>query len=175
MVIQGIGVVALVANLSVFQTNKRKNMILLGLCGCLLWAGHFFLLGALTGAALNTVAAVRFYVYYRTKPSKRNIWIMWFFIGVTILATALTWQGWISLLPFIGTASGVIAFWQKKTKYIRRLALVSSPPWLTYAIIVGSYPGIVVESLLLISNLTGQARFDFKKFQYRKLLRIGYR
>ena len=150
-------------------------MILLGLCGCLLWAGHFFLLDAFTGMALNLVAAVRFYVYYRTKPSKRNIWIMWFFIGITVLATALTWQGWISLLPLIGTASGVIAFWQKKTKHIRRLALISSPPWLAYAVIVGSYPGIVVESLLLISNLTGQARFDFKKIHYRKLLRVGYR
>lgn len=150
-------------------------MILLGLSGCLLWAGHFFLLEALTGSAMNLAAAVRFYVYYRTKPTERNRWIMWFFIGLTVLAIALTWQGWISLLPFIGTASGVIAFWQKKTKYIRRLALISSPPWFIYAAIVGSYPGMVVESLLLISNLTGQYRFDFKRFQYRKLLRIGYR
>ncbi len=150
-------------------------MILLGMCGCLLWAGHFFLLGALTGMAVNLVAAFRFYVYYQTKPTKRNIWIMWFFLGVTALATLLTWQGWISLLPFIGTASGVIAFWQKKTKYIRRLAMASPPPWLLYAILVGSYPGIAVESLLLASNLVGQARFDFNKFPYRKLLRIGIR
>lgn len=175
MIIQGIGVIALIANLSVFQTNKRQKMILFGLCGCLLWAMHFYLLGALTGMALNLVAAVRFYVYYRTKPTKSNIWIMWSFLGITALATILTWQGWISLLPFIGTASGVVAFWQTNTKYIRRLAMASPPPWLLYALMVGSYPGIVVESLLLLSNLVGQARFDFKKTDYRKLLRIPSR
>lgn len=144
---------------------------MLGMCGCLLWSGHFFLLGALTGAALNLVAAIRFYVYYRTKPLKRNTWIMWSFLCLTALITALTWQGMISLLPFIGTACGVIAFWQKKTKRIRRLALASSPPWLLYAVMVGSYPGIVVESLLIVSNLTGQYRFDFRSRLPSKLSR----
>ena len=79
----------------------------------------------------------------------------------------------ISLLPFIGTASGAIAFWQKKTKYIRRLALVSSPPWFTYNVIVGSYPGMVAEALLMSSNFIGQYRFDFKSALHRKLLRVA--
>ncbi|HEX5743837.1 MAG TPA: YgjV family protein [Candidatus Saccharimonadales bacterium] len=171
VLIQGIGVVALFANLSVFQTNTRKNMLLLGLCGCLLWATHFYLLGALTGAAVNLMAAGRFIVYFRVRPSKRNRWIMWSFIGLTALVTAFTWAGIVSLLPFLGTASGVIAFWQKNTKYIRRLALTSSPPWIIYAFAVGSYPGIITESLLMGSNLIGQYRFDFRSVFRNKALR----
>jgi hypothetical protein len=170
--IQGIGLVALLANLSVFQTNTRKNMLLLGLSGCLLWATHFYLLGAVTGSAVNLIAAMRFSVYYKTKPSSQNRWILWSFIGLTALATAFTWKGAISLLPFIGTASGVIAFWQKKPKYIRRLALISSPPWFIYAAIVGSYPGMIAETLLMSSNFIGQYRFDFKSV-FRKKLRLA--
>jgi hypothetical protein len=173
VIIQGIGLVALLLNLSVFQTNTRKNMLLLGLSACLLWTTHFYLLGAMTGSAMNLLAAGRFCVYYRVKPSKQNRWILWSFIGLTALATALTWKGMISLLPFIGTASGAIAFWQKKTKYIRRLALVSSPPWFTYNVIVGSYPGMVAEALLMSSNFIGQYRFDFKSALHRKLLRVA--
>lgn len=146
-------------------------MLLLGLSACLLWATHFYLLGAVTGSAMNLLAAVRFSVYYRTKPSKQNRWVMWFFVGLTALVTVLTWKGMISLLPFIGTACGVIAFWQVKTKYIRRLALISSPPWFIYGAIVGSYPGMAAEALLMGSNLIGQYRFDFRTVFRKKLLR----
>jgi hypothetical protein len=163
--------VALLFNLSVFQTNTRKNMLLLGLATCLLWTVHFYLLGAMTGSAMNLLAAARFCVYYRVKPAKQNRWMLWSFIGLTALATALTWKGLISLLPFIGTASMVIAFWQTNPKYIRRLALTSSPPWIIYGAVVGSYPVIVAETLLLGSNFIGQYRFDFKLASRRKLLR----
>ncbi len=146
-------------------------MLLLGLSGCLLWATHFYLLGAVTGSAVNLMAAVRFCVYYNIKPSGRNVWVMWSFIGLTALATVMTWRGAISLLPFIGTATGVVAFWQKKPKYIRRLALLSSPPWFIYAAIYGSYPGMVTEALLMGSNFVGQYRFDFRHVLHRKLLR----
>jgi len=148
-------------------------MLLLGLTACLLWSAHFYLLGAMTGSAMNLMAAGRFCVYYKVKPSKHNRWIMWTFMGLTALATAITWQGLISLLPFIGTASGVLAFWQKKTKYIRRLALVSSPPWFIYAAIVGSYPGMVAEAMLLGSNFIGQYRFDLRSALRRKALRAA--
>ena len=169
VIVQGIGLAALLLNLSVFQTNTRKNMLVLGLCGCILWATHFYLLGALTGAAVNLMAAGRFVVYSGVRPSRKNRWIMWSFLGLTAMVTAITWEGFISLLPFLGTASGVIAFWQKDTKLIRRLALTSSPPWIVYAFLVGSYPGIVTESLLMGSNLIGQARFDFKTLLRSKL------
>jgi len=171
VIIQGIGLIALLTNLSVFQTNTRKNMLMLGLLTCLLWATHFYLLGAMTGSAMNLLAAGRFYVYYRVKPSKQNHWISWLFVGLTALAAALTWQGMISLLPFIGTTSMVIAFWQTNPKYIRRLALASSPPWIIYGAIVGSYPVIVAEALLMSSNFIGQYRFDFNTALRRKLLR----
>jgi hypothetical protein len=143
-------------------------MLLLGLITCLLWTVHFYFLGATTGSAMSLVAAGRFCVYYRIKPSKHNRWISWLFVGITILATALTWQGMMSLLPFIGMTVLVVAFWQTNPKRIRRLALVSSPPWIIYGALVGSYPVIVAETLLLASNFIGQYRFDFNA-NFRKL------
>ncbi len=147
-------------------------MIALGVAVSLLWSTHFLLLGATTGAAMNLLSAGRGYVYYRVHPNKRNTWVLWLFVGLTAIATALTWQGMISLLPFAGSLSSVVAFWHRKPKMIRRLAFLSSPPWLTYNIIVGSYPGIVVEILLMASNLIGQYRFDLKHPVHHKLLRV---
>ena len=143
-------------------------MLLLGLITCVLWTVHFYLLEAATGAAMNLLAAGRFCVYYSIKPSNQNRWISWLFVGLTALATALTWQGAMSLLPFIGTTAMVIAFWQTKPKHIRRLSLASSPPWIIYGALVGSYPVIVTETLLLASNFIGQYRFDFNA-NFKKL------
>jgi len=146
-------------------------MLILGMSACLLWSAHFFLLGAVTGAAMNSLGTVRSYVYYRVKPTKRNRWILWSFIGIITILTALTWQGIISLLPFIASVLNLVAYWQKKPKHIRRLALASSPPWFIYNMISGSYPGMIVEVLLMISNLIGQYRFDLKTTYRNKLLR----
>jgi hypothetical protein len=143
-------------------------MLFLGLVTCVLWTVHFYFLGAATGAAMNLLAAGRFCVYYRIKPSKQNRWISWVFVGLTALAAALTWQGLISLLPFIGTTAMVIAFWQTNPKYIRRLSLASSPPWIIYGVLAGSYPVIVAESLLMSSIFIGQYRFDFNA-NFKKL------
>jgi len=54
---------------------------------------------------------------------------------------------------------------------MRRLGLLSSPPWFTYNFISGSYPGMVIEVLLVTSNLIGQYRFDLKPAFRNKLLR----
>jgi hypothetical protein len=162
------------SNKSVGIPNKhpKKNMLLLGLITCLLWAVRFYLLGALTGTAMNLLATGRLCVYYRIKPSKQNAWISWLFVGLTSLATALTWQGAMSLLPFIGTTCMVVAFWQTNPKITRRLALASSPPWIIYSALVGSYPVIVAETLLLGSNFIGQYRFDFNATFRKKLSRV---
>jgi len=163
LLIQIIGLAALLVAVLIFQVNNRKHMLILGVTASLLWTTHFLLLGALTASIMNFLGATRCYVYYKVKPSKDNLWIMWLFIVILAIAMIVTWAGPISLLPFAGSLFGVIAFWQKETKYIRRLALGSSPPWLIHNIIVGSYPGIIVEILLIVSNLIGQYRFDFKK------------
>ena len=144
-------------------------MLVLGMMASLLWSSHFFLLGALTGAAMNLLSTVRSYVYYKVKPTKKNRWVLWLFEALTVIATALTWAGLISLLPLVGSLFSVIAFWHKKPKIIRRLAIGSSPPWFVYNTIIGSYPGMAVEVLLVTSNLVGQYRFDFRPVIHRRV------
>lgn len=165
---QGIGLAALLIGTSVFQVNNRKTMLILGMSASLLWSVHYVLLAAPTGVAMNILGAGRGYIYYKIQPTKQNRWILWALLAVTMVATALTWQGMISLLALVGSSGNVIAYWQKKPKYIRRLALVSSPSWLTYNAISGSYPGVIAEILSITSNLIGQYRFDFRQAYRRK-------
>lgn len=173
VVVQGIGLAGLLIAVSTFQINKRKTMLILGMSACLLWSLHFLFLGAITGAAMNLIGAGRSYAFYRVRPSKRNRWVLWSFLGLLAAATVVTWQNTLSLLPFIASIFNEFAYWQKRPKNIRRLSLASSPLWFTYNMISGSYPGMAVEVMLMTSNLIGQYRFDFKHTYHHKLLRFA--
>lgn len=163
---------ALSVAVTIYQTNTRRSILLLSMTASLLWATHFFLLGAATGSAMNLLSATRAYTFLRVKPTKRNRWVMWSFAGLLVLAAGLTWQGALSLLPLTGSLFGVIGDWQRKPKMIRRMNFGSSPPWLIYNVISGSYPGVIVEILRMTSNLIGQYRFDIKPATRRRLTRV---
>jgi len=146
-------------------------MLKLGMVAAFIYSVHFLLLGAYTGAAMNLIGGARAYAFYRVEPDRRHVWILVIFIAIAAVSTYITWQGIISLLPLIASSMGGIALWHKKPKAIRRWALIVPPIWFAYSFLVGSYPGMVVESIMFTSNLVGEYRFDIdhKKHMRRKL------
>jgi len=46
---------------------------------------------------------------------------------------------------------------------IRRFALISPPLWFMYNVILGSYPGMIAEAVMFVSNMVGIYRFDILK------------
>lgn len=160
--IQLIGFIALGFTIALFQVNKRTMMLALQVCGSMLYTLHFLLLGATTGAAMNFIGGVRSFTFIRIGKN-RSLYILALFIAAFCLAVVLTWQGPKSLLPLAGMIFGTIALWQTKPSRIRLIMLAASPPWLIYNLISGSYPGMIVETLAITSNLIGIYRFDLLK------------
>lgn len=160
--IQFIGFVGLGVSFLVFQVNRRRSMLRVQIIALLIYSLHFFLLGAFTGAALNIVGATRNYLFDKLHEHKHSNWLPWIFIVVFSIATLLTWQGPLSLLPAIGMIGGTIAFWQSKPETMRLLALISPPAWLAYNLISGSYAGAIAEIIILSSTLLGIYRFDYR-------------
>jgi len=160
ILIQFVGFVAVGVSLWVFQINNRHTMLKLMVLSALLYATHFYFLGAYTGAAMNLLGAGRNIVFI--KSNNRTKWLPAGFIVLFVIATIITWQGPLSLLPLGGMIGGTLAFWQTNTSRIRRLALMSPPLWFTYNFISGSYPGMLIEVIMLSSNLIGTWRFDLR-------------
>jgi hypothetical protein len=158
--IQLIGFVGVLFGVISFQPKKRKNILRFQLLSNLFWVIHFFLLGAVTGAALNGAGALRAYLF--DKYNKRTSQSQWLLIGVISLMVALvllTWQGWISLLPMIGMIVATIGFWQRDEQRIRLFLLFASPWWLSYNALSGSYAGVVSEVLATTSILVALWRY----------------
>ena len=68
------------------------------------------------------------------------------------IITILTWEGWISLLPFGGTIASTVGGFSHNPRTIRMAGMFfNSPLWVVYDVIVGSWAGIVDEVVTEIS------------------------
>lgn len=165
IIAQIIGFIALLLLVIVFQKNNRKSMLRLMMVAALLYSVHFFILGALTGSALNLLNMFRSYVFASRddKQWAKYNWWLYVFIGAIIILGVTTWGGWYSILALTAVLVQTIAFWSTNTKFIRYISLLVPPCWFAYNYIVGSIPGMITEVMILSSLLVGIYRFDIQK------------
>ncbi len=168
MFIQALGSIALVFSLLVFQVNSRRRMLALHSGSSLFYAVHFFLLGGYSGAVVNFINALRNYSFYKIKPKKHHWLPPIFFIALYSFFVFVTWKDIYSILPLVGAFFGTLAFWQKNPRLIRIFSLLVAPPWFIYALLVGSVPMMISESIMFLSDLIGLIRYDYHpKFSLR--------
>lgn len=151
--IQLAGLAGLLLGAGSFQSKKRRRILGIQLASNCSWIIHYLLLGASTGAGLNVVGGLRAYAFSRYDQKHRPGWLLGAVIAAIFLATALTWQGWVSLLPAAGMTTATIGFWQRNTQHIRLIALCASPLWLVYGLLSGSYAAVAAEVLMVASLL----------------------
>ena len=159
-----VGVAALIVALTSFQMNVPKKMVLCQLISSTLFTIHFAMLGAVTGAAINIMSAVRAVIYAQT-DKKWAMHVAWtfVFVAISVLIAVFFWEGWISLLPVLGAVCYTISFRMKTSKMVRLVSLPSSPCWIIYNGIKGSLPGVITECYVIISIFVGMLRHDRKK------------
>ena len=162
---QSLGFLALLLVVLLYQYNERTRMQYFKMAAGFLFAAHFALLGAWTGSLMNFSIVLRSYIF---KKRTENAWAdhhgwLFLFLGILIMASLFTWEGYRSLLPLLGTGTVTVGFWMKNTKHIRLLTAIASPCWLIYGFLVHSYAGIATEILSLASVGVGIYRFDRKK------------
>lgn len=151
--------------LSAFQGKKRGTILMMQICGCMCFATHFALLGAFSGAIMNTISALRALVFYFRENKKWANSIVWLpvFIGVSLVMSIITWESWITILPMIGMVSTTFAQYSKKPMMVRLLTLPNCPCWLIYNGLSGSISGVITELLIAVSIIVGFLRHDVKR------------
>ncbi|MDH5657631.1 MAG: YgjV family protein [Spirochaetia bacterium] len=164
-IIQSIGFLALIFVVFSFQKNSRNFTLLTLLTASLLFASHFFLLEAYTGAALNLIAAGRAALFYfkEKHPALNRPIFMWLFVGIFSASGFYTYSHPVDILPVIAMNIECFALWNTNTKFIRYIFFTARPFWMTYNIYVLSWAGITAEVFLIVSLSSAIWRFDWKK------------
>ena len=156
---QVIGVFGVAACMLCFHGKNMKWVVRGKLIADILWAIHYFMLGATTGGITNVVCLCRELVYMNKdkKPFGSKWWLVFFLVlnwGLCIWK----WSGIYSILPAIATTFATYSFWQNSVKRTRCIALVNNALMFSYDIFVNSYSGLVCESLTAISVIDALIR-----------------
>lgn len=164
LIAQIIGLGGTALTIIAYQQNKRKNILGCMVLSATLFAIHYIILGAYTGAIMNILAATRSVVFMNNtkKWAKSKVWVVVFMIIYTVACIA-TWDKWYSVLPLIAMLLTTISNWFKSEKKIRFLTFPSSPCWLVYNILNNSVAGIITEIFVMSSLIIAIIRFDIKK------------
>lgn len=153
--VQSLAILGLLVWTISYHFNNRKTILLVQLASFVFWILHFVLLGAMVGAVLSAIAAIRLALFsFKTK----NNWIgspfvMAFFIIVSIVGTYLTFVGYWSVFALIGGIFAIVASGQDNENRIRKLFIPSHISWIVYDIFAGSYGGALSEGILAISAI----------------------
>jgi hypothetical protein len=113
------------------------------------------LLGHWTAVCLGLLAALRFTVSLFSTSKK----VMVIFIFATILLSAFTYEGLLSILACSGGCFGTAASFCKEDKKLRQLMLVGTSLWIIHNYLAGSPAAVLMEAIFIGSNLVGYFRY----------------
>lgn len=170
LVVDLIGLIALLSGLSSYAMRQRKTMLLVSSGSTLIWALYFLFKGAHTAAAVILVGAVRILVgaYAVHWPKRARLSATAGFLVIVSACSYWTWAG-ISSLPstlaalFLTVAS--LNFPQRRLRYA---FLLGDCLWIWNGFAVDSvfgvlsaFTGLVVNSILLLRTSDYRSRFQF--------------
>ena len=161
--IQAIGFVGVALFIISYQIRSNRALFLCQLLGCLVFCLQFFLMGAYTGAIGLIINIVRNLLLlkadsWKWAKSKATMAILALLAAMTIY----TWNGIISLLPFVMVAVTTIGYWSNNAQKIRLSQLIGSPCTLAYDLIVRTWGGALSEAIAIVSILFSIYRFGWR-------------
>lgn len=163
--IQAIGFVGVAFFIASYQIKSNRALFLCQMIGCIIFCIQFFIMGAYTGAVSLIINIIRNLLLVKRKDWK---WVdsratMLVILALLTAMTIYTWDGIISLLPFIMVAVTTIGYWTNNAQKIRLSQFIGSPCVLIYDILIRSWGGVLNETITLASIIISVIRFGWKE------------
>lgn len=164
--IQILGFIALSCSLLSYQMKANKALMLLQLTANVFFGVQFLLLGGLTGSLNNLISITRYLLLVQSGKWQWVTWKGWAVVLslVSLSLTIVTWDGILSIFPFISIAGANFVYWTRNSQKIRLgVITIICPPWLIYAIALSSWGGVCNELLSMLSGIISIYRYGWKE------------
>jgi hypothetical protein len=169
---QGVGWLAMTVGIVSFQPRKRWHVNSLQALCSLLWAGHYLAIGADAGAIFSGIAFLRGLISLVRHP--RVGLVVASFLPLIWALAMVTANGPIDYIPPVAMTMSTLAQASPRVLRLRLFMALASPPWLTYAFLMGSQGGMANESFCLASNVIALYRYHFRPWRMsRKIEKTG--
>lgn len=167
-IIQLIGFGGTAAYLLSFQFRKNRHLFMMQAASYCFYFIHYFLLGAMTGAFCYSINLIRSILLSSNKKWAHSKYACAALCIFQVVAASLTWEGWLSLLPCIANIASTTGGYSGNARTIRAANMfVNSPLCAVYAILVGSWAGLVDEIISEASIIISIVRFGWKNLDSR--------
>lgn len=151
IIAQIFGVGAMISLFLIYQQKSRKKMIVCKLSADIFWVAHYFCLGAFAGIIPNFVGIFRELIFVRRKDKKWASLFIWpiIFILINWALGIRTFSSLFNILPIAASTFVTISLWIDNPKMTKIISIPVSLAFLIYDIFVGSYVGIINESIAI--------------------------
>lgn len=152
IIAQCFGFIGMICLFISYQQKQRSSLILFKLCSDFMWVIHYLCLSAYGGAIPNFVGIFREIVFVNNnkKWAKSIFWPI-LFIMINWTLTIYTWKSCITLIPICASMFVTISLWIQNPLLTKIICIPVSICYIIYDLYVGSWIGIVNETIALIS------------------------
>ena len=148
-----LGLGAMISLFLIYQQKDRRRILLCKLSADIFWIAHYFLLGATAGMIPNLVGIFRELVFINRGKKKWAATPLWaaLFILINLTLGILSFDVWYDIIPIIASSFVTVSLWINNPNLTKLITLPVCAAFLTYDIFVGSYMGILNESISIVS------------------------
>lgn len=135
--------------------KDRKKSLIVQSANCLFEAIYDFIIYAYTGAILSIINFIRTFLFIKKEAFNKIIYvlILLVFESIIIVNCVVTWVGYISLLPTIGSLFRTYCLWQSKMKLVRISGITTGVLYGSYYLYYHSWFIVLGDALLLIVSI----------------------
>lgn len=158
-------ILAFIALIVSICMKERKKSLIVQSINCLFEAIYDFIIYAYTGAILSVLNFIRTFLFINKSKFNKTIYllILLFFESIIIINCILTWNGYISLLPTIGSIIRTYCLWQSNMKLVRVSGITTGILYGSYYIYYNSWFMVLGDFILLITGIYALWQNDIRK------------
>ena len=162
IIVNAVGVVALIFLVASYQMKERTAIFNVYLGAAISWIFYFVLQGNIASALMNVVGIVRTLIFKLRGKYKwvDSYWTLVVFLVVMLGLTALSFRDWRDIFPLLATAFSTFAFFAIKEKSIRVINLGAYVAWILNGVTCGYWVALACDSITFISLVVALIRFS---------------
>lgn len=146
-----------------YQCKSNRGLFRVQLASYVFYTAHLLLLGAVTGGISYVMNTFRSFCLGSKWKFGRSKTMCALICMAQLLVLALTWDGWISILPVAANIATTVSGYTHNPRKLRVAGMfINSPLWILYDVATGSLAGIIDELVTEISMLVSILRFGWK-------------
>ncbi len=162
MIFSVLAFIALVLSICI---KERKKSLGIQSLNCLFEAIYSFIIQAFTGAFLSIINFIRTFIFMQSEKISKKVYILilLLFEGIIIANCVYTWNGFISILPTIGSIIRTYCLWQSNMKVVRISGITTGILYGLYYWYYQSWFIVMGDIILLITSMISIYKNDVKK------------